>query len=147
MESFSWDISQAISDTETNEAASALATSQSLKSANLIESYVIETCGMPSTIDVGSQAADTLPMPSIPSPNASDPPPNTINEASEDVALGTTVANLFSLTLSQTQVACLGNALKGVYDSTTAGSSTGAYQAQFQKAFDSCSIPFVVPSN
>lgn len=147
MKTFDWDISQAITDAATNEAASALATSQSLKNANLVESFVIGTCGMPSTIDPLGATGDTLPLPYIPPPTATDPPTNTIKEDSENLALGTTVANLFQLTLTKAQVACLGAELQGVYDATNRFSGTEAYQSQFQDAFDACSIPFTVPSN
>lgn len=146
MNQFSWDVSTAVLDSSTNEVASQLATTEILRKANLVESFVIETCGMPTTVDIAQQNGDTLPMPYIAGPTATDPPTNTINENSEDVAIGTTVANLFKLTLIEAQVKCLGNALRGVYDQTTAYSNANEYQAQFQSAFDLCEIDFQVPT-
>lgn len=146
MTDVSWDISTAVLDSSTNEIASQLATAEVLKMANLVESFVINTCGMPSTVNLSEDTGDTLPLPYIPSPTATDPPTNTINENSEDVAIGSTVANLFKLTLSQYEVKCLGNALRGVYDQTSAFAKADEYQAQFQSAFDLCDIQFQVPT-
>lgn len=145
MEKLNWDVSIALSDDVAASAALSLGTSTSLTEANTVESLLIGECGLPSTSVVTDQTRDTLPSPSIPSPLQTDPPTNTINESSQDDALGAIVASLFRLTLSPAQTSCLGAALQGVVDVSGDNSNLAQYQGQFQKAFDSCSIDFDVP--
>ena len=146
MERVRWDVSVALSDSSAVQAASSLGSASTLTQANTVESLLIGECGLPSTLDSGMQTAETLPPPSIPSPTQTDPPTNTINENSENAALGATVASLFHLTLSPAQTSCLGAALQGVVDVSSSNANLAQYQGQFQKAFDACSIPFEVPT-
>lgn len=145
MEKVNWDVSLALSDTEAVSAAQSLGTASSLTQANTVESLLIGECGLPSTVVGNDQSRDTLPSPSIPGPTQTDPPTNTISEASQDDALGSTVAALFGLTLSPAQTSCLGAALQGVVDVSSGNANIAQYQGQFQTAFDSCSINFTVP--
>jgi hypothetical protein len=147
MEKLDWDVSVAIADSVSVDAASQLGTAQSLTQANTVESLLIGECGLPSTISNSDQTSETLPGPSIPSPLQTDPPTNTINEMSQDDALGATVAALFGLTISPAQTRCLGSALQGVVDVSSSNANMAQYQGQFQRAFDQCSIDFRVPTN
>lgn len=145
MENVNWDVSLALSDSVASSAAMALGTAESLTQANTVESLLIGECGLPSTIDGNIQSADTLPSPSIPGPTQTDPPTNTINESSQDDALGAIVASLFRLNLSPAQTSCLGKELQGVVDVSSSSANLAQYQGQFQKAFDACLIDFTVP--
>ena len=147
MEKSDWDVSVALSDVVAVEAAANLGTPASLTQANTVESLLIAECGLPSTIANTDVTAETLPGPSIPSPTQTEPPTNTINQNSEDDALGATVARLFNLTVSPAQTTCLGRALQGVVDVSSSTANLAQYQRQFQRAFDECSIVFTVPTN
>jgi hypothetical protein len=145
MEQVQWDVSLALSNSVAVAAAYELGTAATLTQANTVESLLIGECGLPSTVANDGQGADTLPTPSIPSPLQTDPPTNTISESSQDDALGSTVAALFGLNLSPAQTSCLGEALQGIVDVSSANANLAQYQGQFQKAFDACSIDFTVP--
>lgn len=145
MEKVNWDVSLAMSDAVASSAAMALGTADSLTQANTVESLLIGECGLPSTIAGNAQSTDTLPSPSIPGPTQTDPPTNTINESSQDNALGSIVASLFQLNLSPAQTSCLGEELQGVVDVSSSTANLAQYQGQFQKAFDTCLIDFTVP--
>lgn len=147
MEKSDWDVSVALSDVVAVEAAANLGTPTSLTQANTVESLLIAECGLPSTIANSDISAETLPGPSIPSPTQTEPPTNTINQNSEDDALGATVARLFNLTVSPAQTTCLGRALQGVVDVSSSSANLAQYQGQFQRAFDECSIAFTVPTD
>lgn len=147
MERLDWDVSVALSDSLAVESALKLGSAQSLTQANTVESLLIGECGLPSTIVNSDQTFATLPGPSIPSPLQTDPPTNTLNEISQDDALGATVGALFNLTLSSAQSRCLGSALQDVVDVSSSTANMAQYQGQFQKAFDQCSIDFTVPTN
>lgn len=147
MEKRDWDVSVALSDGVAVEAAANLGTPTSLTQANTVESLLIAECGLPSTIANSDISAETLPGPSIPSPTQTEPPTNTINQNSEDDALGATVARLFNLTVSPAQTTCLGRALQGVVDVSSSSANLAQYQGQFQRAFDECSIAFTVPTD
>lgn len=145
MEKVNWDVSLALSDSVASNAAMALGNAESLTQANTVESLLIGECGLPSTIAGNIQSADTLPSPSIPGPTQTDPPTNTINESSQDNALGAIVASLFQLNLSPAQTNCLGEELQSVVDVSSSSANLAQYQGQFQKAFDACLIDFTVP--
>jgi hypothetical protein len=147
MEKSEWNVSVALSDVVAVDAASDLGSPQSLTQANTVESLLIAECGLPSTVPNSDVSAETLPGPSIPSPTQTEPPTNTINEVSEDDALGATVARLFNLTISPAQTSCLGRALQGVVDVSSSTANLAQYQSQFQRAFDECSIQFTVPTD
>lgn len=147
MENVKWDVSVALSNDEAVASGTALGTPSTLTQANTVESLLISECGLPSTLDGNGQAVDTLPAPSIPSPTQTDPPTNTINERSEESALGFTVATLFHLNISSAEALCLGTSLQDVIDVSSATANLAQYQSQFQKAFDFCSISFIVPTD
>lgn len=145
MDDVLWDLPTALANDATLELVSTIGSSTTLADANLLESVVIEKCGLPPLVPVDSAVVATLPMPSIPSPTDTEPPVNTVNEESEARALGTTIGELFSLTLTDAQTVCLGSALSGVYDQTGASSTDEQYLRQFQDGFDRCGIEFTVP--
>ena len=141
-----WDLPTALAVESTVAVVAEIGSPATLADANLLDSVVIEKCGLPPLAPSDSGVLPTLPMPSIPSPTDTEPPVNTVNEESEARALGTTVGELFSLTLSDRDTVCLGRALSGVYDKTGTSSTEEQYLRQFQDAFDRCEIDFVVPS-
>ena len=145
MDELNWDVSVAVLDNAALAAADTLGSAATLTQANTVESLLIGECGLPSTLVAVGQGVDTLPPPSIASPTQTDPPTNTINETSQDDALGVTVAALFGLTLSPAQTSCLGASLQVVVDVSSGTGNIAQYQSQFQKAFDICSIDFTVP--
>ncbi len=145
MDKLNWDVSVALLDDAAVAAATTLGSASTLTQANTVESLLIGECGLPSTLVNDGQGVDTLPPPSIANPTQTDPPTNTINESSQDDALGATVATLFGLTLSPAQTSCLGASLQGVVDVSSGSANLAQYQSQFQKAFDACSIDFTVP--
>ncbi|MGA0863221.1 MAG: hypothetical protein ACO3RB_04940 [Ilumatobacteraceae bacterium] len=145
MDDVLWDLPSALDDVETTRVVAEIGSTEMLAAANLIESELIDRCGLPPLIPIDTNVVPTLPMPAIPSPTATDPPVNTINEESEARALGTTVGELFSLVLSDADAICLGRALSGVYDATGDASTSAQYLRQFQSAFDRCNIDFTVP--
>lgn len=139
MDGFSWDFSKALLDTSASQAAADLGSAESLQQANTVESFLITTCGMPSTVAIDI-AADTLPSPSIPSPTATDPTSDAINQASEHIATGKILANIYGVVISDSEAQCLGAALDGVVDATSANANSDQYSQQFQKAFDLCGV-------
>ncbi len=147
LNSVSWDFASASESPKVSDAVDSLTGQEWLQKANSVDAYVITRCGMPSTVAISRDSVDTLPNPSIPAPDATDPPMNTLSPNSDAVATGQMVGNLFGLTLSSSQVLCLGTALQGVVDTSGFGGGVSRYQKQFQAAFDSCRIPFTVPES
>lgn len=146
MEDANWDVSEGLASTETVELVSMIGSPRILERANLVESLVIERCGLPPIVPVDPDTVDSLPGPEVPSPTATDPPTDTIDERSEARSLGTTVGEIYGLTLDDEQVVCLGLALEGVYDASGTATTPENYQRQFQSAFDRCEIDFTVPT-
>lgn len=145
MEDALWDVPTALSVPANVSLVARIGSPETLAVANSLESLVIERCGLPPLIPTDSDVLPTLPAPSIAPPTATDPPTNTVNEKSEARAVGTTVGELFGLTLTDSDTICLGEALAGVYDVTGGASTEAAYQRQFQSAFDRCGVDFAVP--
>lgn len=139
MDGLRWDFSKALLDVNASSAAADLGTQESLSQANAVESFVISACGMPSTV-AQEISAETLPSPSIPSPTATEPPTGNQNQTSEFIATGKVLASIYGISISDSEAQCLGSALSGVVDSTSAIADTGVYTKQFQKAFDLCGI-------
>ncbi len=139
MNELKWDFSEALLDENASEAALDLGTRETLLQANAVESFVITTCGMPSTIAF-DETVDTLPSPSIPSPTATDPPSSNQNQASENLATGRVLAGVYGVTISDSEAQCLGSILGNVVDATSAAADSAQYAQQFQKAFDVCGI-------
>lgn len=143
MNDLRWDFSKALLDVNASQAAANLGTQQSLLEANAVESFVITACGMPSTV-AQDISADTLPSPYIPSPTATEPPSSTQKQTSEYIATGKVLAGIYGVSISDTEAQCLGTALSGVVDATSAIADSAQYTKQFQKAFDLCGV--IVPA-
>ena len=144
MDKVDWDVTRAIQDTGAVEAAATLGSSATLLRANSVEAYVIERCGLPSTLPLNN-SIDTLPMPSIPQPTETEPPSDTIDQDSEHFATGMLLATIYGVELSQFEATCLGRELDGVVDVTSNSASSQLYVTQFQKAFDVCEVGFTIP--
>lgn len=144
LDDVTWDLSRASLDSAIVERWQRLITPAMLANANVVEAWIISTCGLPTRATSNGDGPDRLPDPSIPGPTATDPPTTPIDERSEQEALGTVVANLFSLSVSRTEAACLGRELSGVVD---AGDDPSRDNAQFQRAFDACGVDFLVPAD
>jgi hypothetical protein len=146
MNSVDWDVNRALDIAEANTAALELGSALTLMEANAVEGELINICGMPSTVAPPTDGEVTLPMNSIPSPNATDPTMNTVNDSSELSVIGKMVATQFGLTVSDSEASCLGNSLSDIYDVSGPNANNAQYQSQFQRAFDSCGIVFIVPN-
>ena len=140
-----WDVSLALQSSDAVEAASLLGTSETLSLANVVDAAVIAQCGLPSTLAPLEGVVDTLPSPIVPSPTQTDPPATPPNDESEEMETARIVSNIFALNLPDVQLTCLGAALSGIVDVSSASSNLAQYQGQFQKAFDTCEIDFKVP--
>jgi hypothetical protein len=112
------------------------------------DSYIAATCGDGAT-EVGGdgEGLPTLPAPVISSPTATDPPMEMVNNDTDALALGETVATLFGLNLPASMSLCLGKTLSDISDVTTGNASASEYQAQFQSAFDLCGINFQIQTS
>lgn len=144
MDKVDWDVTLALNDEKSVSAASEIGSPESLVRANSVEAYVISRCGLPSTLP-SNIAPDTLPLPSIPGPTDTEPPANTIDQDSEHFATGMLLGSIYGLSLSQFEATCLGRELDGVVDLSASNANSSAYIAQFQRAFDTCEVPFTVP--
>ena len=146
MNAVKWDINQALGVSSAIEAAKDLGSVESIRQANAIESTLLSRCGLPSTYAPSSEAEITLPMNSIPSPTATDPVMESVDDSSELTVIGKMIATQFGIVVTDTEAECLGEALSGIYDVSGATPDAAQYQKQFQKAFDVCDVAFVVPS-
>ena len=145
MDAKNWDVSVALRDSEAVQGAVLLGGAETISQANQIDALVISLCGLPSTFVPNEATGDTLPMPWIPGPTDTEPESTLTDDASELYALGEMVGTLFQLTLTPEEVECIGNELVNVVDKSDATSNSAQYQAQFQRAFDNCSVAFTVP--
>ena len=146
MDDRDWNLVDALSSARVREIIAEIGSDKTLENANLLEAAIIEKCGLPDGVSMDEGSTDTLPFPVVPSPRATDPPTNTIDEANEARVTGEMVGNIFGLTLSEAEVLCLGRELSSIVDRSGSSSNRGQYQAQYQAAFDSCDIGFTVPS-
>jgi len=142
-----WDVSKVDDSTIAVLLVKKLSDSSALSNANQIELALINKCGVSSSVPGSLDSSLRLPDVSFPPVNDTDPPANITNDESEATAIGSMIATVFGLTLSQNQIKCLGEALSGVYDATSADANMAQYQMQFQKAFDTCAIAFTVPTD
>jgi hypothetical protein len=145
MASTDWDVSLALRNSDSVQGAVTLGSAETISQANQIDALVISLCGLPSTFVPNEATGDTLPMPWIPGPTDTEPESALADDTSEIYALGEMVGTLFQLTLTAEEVECIGNELVNVVDKSDATSNGAQYQAQFQKAFDNCSVAFTVP--
>lgn len=146
MNGLHWDFSAALLNDQAMGAANKLGTNEALLQANAVESFVINHCGMPSTV-ANELTEDTLPFPVVSAPNATDPPSAGINQDSEYIATGKLLGNIYGLTLTDEESRCVGAALAGVYDVSSTNADISQYVSQFQKAFTQCGINVVIPAN
>ena len=144
MDDLSWDLSVVADSVEALEAITALNSEDSLRQANVVDAYMISRCGTASTVVQSPGVEITLPGPVISQPNDSLPLTEEPNERSEAAALGFTVATAFNLTLSESELVCLGTALTGVYDASGDSKNIDRYTQQFQSAFNNCNIDAVI---
>ena len=144
MDDLSWDLSVVADSVEALEAITALNSEDSLQQANVVDAYMISRCGTASTVVQSPGVEITLPGPVISQPNDSLPLTEEPNERSEAASLGFTVATAFNLTLSESEMVCLGTALTGVYDASGDSKNIDQYTQQFQSAFDNCNIDAVI---
>ena len=144
MDSLSCDFTAVADTPHAVRALSALKEEETLREANEVDVYMITRCGVASTLQEYPSNEVTLPSPQIGQPNDTLPTTNEPDEKSEAAALGFTVATAFGLTLTESEMTCLGTALTGVYDASGAGANSDQYTKQFQSAFDNCNIDFVV---
>lgn len=145
MDTVDWDVNRALDVSEAVTAAITLGSEMTLRQANAVEGQLIGRCGMPSTLAPPSDAEVTLPMNPIPSPTATDPTTNTLNDSSELSVIGKMIATQFGLTVTESEATCLGTSLSDIYDVSGPDTSNAQYQRQFQRAFDLCGIVFSVP--
>ena len=144
MDDLSWDLSVVADSVEALEAITALNSEDSLRQANVVDAYMISRCGTASTVVQSPGVEITLPGPVISQPNDSLPLTEEPNERSEAASLGFTVATAFNLTLSESEMVCLGTALTGVYDASGDSKNIDQYTQQFQSAFNNCNIDVVI---
>ena len=145
MDTVEWDVNRALDIAEAVEAAVDLGSESTLRQANAVEAELVKRCGMPSSGAPPTEGEVTLPMNPIPSPTATDPTTNTVSDISELSVIGKMIANQFGLTVSDSEGACLGTSLSGIYDVSGPETNNAQYQRQFQRAFDGCGIVFSVP--
>ena len=144
MDDLSWDLSVVVDSVEALEAITALNSEDSLQQANVVDAYMISRCGTASTVVQNPGVEITLPGPVISQPSDSLPVTQEPNERSEAASLGFTVATAFNLTLSESEMVCLGTALTGVYDASGDSKNIDQYTQQFQSAFNNCNIDAVI---
>ncbi len=145
MDTVEWDVNRALDIAEAVEAAVDLGSESTLRQANAVEAELVKRCGMPSSGAPPPDGEVTLPMNPIPSPTATDPTMNTVSDLSELSVIGKMIANQFGLVVSDSEGACLGTSLSGIYDVSGPETNNAQYQRQFQRAFDACGIIFSVP--
>lgn len=146
MDKVDWDVTRALQEESSVAAATELGTAESLARANSVEAFVINRCGLPSTLP-SNVAVDTLPLPAIPGPTDTEPPSDTIDQDSEHFATGMLLGSVYGLSLSEFEATCLGRELDGVVDVTSTNANSSAYVGQFQRAFDVCEVPFTIPQD
>jgi hypothetical protein len=146
MDTVDWDVTRALDISEAIAADEALGSESTLRQANAVEGQLVTRCGLPSSIAPPNNAENTLPMNPIPSPTATDPTVDSLNDSSELTVVGKMIATQFGLSISDSEATCLGTSLSDVYDVSDPETSNSQYQRQFQRAFDNCGIDFSLPN-
>lgn len=146
LDELSWDLSRAAANPDVVELWRNLISPQTLGNSNLVEAWIISRCGLPSRVTSNGDGPERLPDPSIPSPTATDPPTGPVNDQSEQQALGTVVATLFSLNITPSQASCLGGSLSDVGAPGDSVDDPSFSRSEYQRAFDACGINFTVPA-
>lgn len=146
MDKVDWDVNRALDIGEAVSAAVDLGSEATLRQANAVEGQMVSRCGMPSTQSPPNNTEITLPMAPIPSPTATDPTVNALNDSSELTVVGKMIGTQFGLTITDSEATCLGMSLSDIYDVSGPETDNAQYQRQFQRAFDSCGIDFTIPN-
>lgn len=146
MDKVDWDVNRALDIGEAVSAAVDLGSEATLRQANAVEGQMVSRCGMPSTQSPPTNTEITLPMAPIPSPTATDPTVNALNDSSELTVVGKMIGTQFGLTITDSEATCLGMSLSDIYDVSGPETDNAQYQRQFQRAFDSCGIDFTIPN-
>jgi hypothetical protein len=146
MDTIDWDVNRALEIVEAVSAAVDLGSEVTLRQANTVEGQLVSKCGLPSTQAPPNNPEITLPMAPIPSPTATDPVTNSLNDSSELTVFGKMIATQFGLTITDSEATCLGTSLSDIYDVSSPDTDNVQYQRQFQRAFDSCGIDFTIPN-
>ena len=146
MDKIDWDVNRALEIIEAVSAAVDLGSEVTLRQANTVEGQLVSKCGLPSTQAPPNNPEITLPMAPIPSPTATDPVTNSLNDSSELTVFGKMIATQFGLTITDGEATCLGTSLSDIYDVSSPDTDNVQYQRQFQRAFDSCGIVFTIPN-
>lgn len=146
MDEINWDVNRALDIGEAVSAAVDLGSDITLRQANAVEGQLISKCGMPSTQGPPIESEITLPMAPIPSPTATDPTVNPLNDSLEMTVIGNMIATQFGFTITDSEATCLGASLSDIYDVSGPETDDVQYQRQFQRAFDSCGIKFTIPN-
>lgn len=146
MDEINWDVNRALNIGEAVSAAVDLGSDKTLRQANAVEGHLISKCGMPSTQGPPIESEITLPMAPIPSPTATDPTVNPLNDSLEMTVIGKMIATQFGFTITDSEATCLGASLSDIYDVSGPETDDVQYQRQFQRAFDSCGIKFTIPN-
>lgn len=142
-----WDIEAAKADPGVITSTDKLRDDESVTALATITNYVNGICATSDTLDPSSDGVGTLPAQTIPTPPITDPPVGTVDNGSDSRAIGYEIATTFGITATDDQLECLGSRLQDVVDKSDETSTSGAYNRQFQVAFDECGIDFTVPSS
>ena len=81
MDTVDWDVNRALDVAEAVSAALELGSESTLRLANTVEGQLVSKCGMPSTQAPPNNPEITLPMSPIPSPTATDPIVNPLDDS------------------------------------------------------------------
>lgn len=142
-----WDFAAAQSDSAVLDAMQQFDGTDVIANVTTISNYVNGICATDGSIGPTSDGLGTLPAPEISTLPVTDPPTGVADNGSDARALGFEIATAFGITASEDELVCLGTKLQEVVDVSGEQSSTGAYNRQFQAAFDACGIDFTVPAS
>lgn len=142
-----WDFSVAQSDSNVQAVLQKFDGTQVITDVTTVSNYVNGICATDGSIDATNDGLGTLPAPVISAPPVTDPPAGIVDNGSDARALGFEIATSFGITATEDQLVCLGTKLQEVVDVSGEQSTSGAYNSQFQSAFDACGIDFTVPES
>lgn len=147
LDNVGWDIEAAKGDTPAIQAVDKLRGDDMVTAVTMITNYVNGICATTGTVDPSADGIGTLPAQTIPTPPVTDPPMGTVDNGTDARAIGYEIATTFGITATDEQLECLGTQLQDVVDKSDETSTNGAYNRQFQAAFDECGIDFTVPAS
>jgi hypothetical protein len=141
-----WDLAVAASDAGVQQAVEVVTGGAALTASATVESYLFTNCGAPLDASSDVVAPASLPPSTQLGTDVTDPETAPPVVDSELAALGRLIGNSFQLTLSADEATCLGEEVSKVVDYSDQSSSAEQYFSQYQRAFDTCGIDFVVPT-